>query len=348
MKACVLHGVSDLRYEDVPTPAPGPGELLIEVRACGVCGSDIPRVFSKGTYKFPTIPGHEFSGTVVAAGPGADTTLTGRAVTVFPLIPCRKCPACKMEAFAQCADYDYLGSRSDGAFAEYVRVPEWNAIPTPEGVGFEEAAMTEPAAVALHAVRRAPIESGHRVLVMGAGPVGLMVAMWARLAGANDVLLADIDEAKLEFARRLGFDSTFNPAHGGTVADWVEGTIAGGADVAIEASGSAAAMEACMMSTRIFGRVVLLGNPAGEMTLSQTAYWAILRKELQVCGTWNSSRTDLRGNEWQAVLEHMAAGRLTLDPLVTHRVDLADLPAALEMMRDRKALFNKVMFVKNA
>ncbi|HUW61349.1 MAG TPA: galactitol-1-phosphate 5-dehydrogenase, partial [Candidatus Bathyarchaeia archaeon] len=299
MKACVLHGVADLRYEEVPMPSPRPGEVLVEVKACGVCGSDIPRVFSKGTYRFPIIPGHEFSGVVAAAGPdGTGAGLVGRSVTVFPLIPCRKCAACEAGTFAQCADYDYLGSRSDGAFAEYVRVPEWNLVPLPDRVTFDEAAMTEPCAVALHAVRQAAIEPGDTVLVMGAGPIGLMVAMWARIDKAGDVLLADIDDVKLEFAQQLGFDRTFNPARSGSVADWVQNTAAGGADVAIDAAGSPAAVESCLAAAGIFGRVVLLGNPAGDMKLSQDAYWAILHKELEIRGAWNSSRSDLRGNEW--------------------------------------------------
>ncbi|MCX5770281.1 MAG: galactitol-1-phosphate 5-dehydrogenase [Candidatus Hydrogenedentes bacterium] len=351
MKACVLHGVADLRYEEVPTPSPRPGEVLVEVKACGVCGSDIPRVFSKGTYRFPIIPGHEFAGIVAAAGPdGTGAGLVGRPVTVFPLIPCRNCPACDAGAFAQCAGYDYLGSRSDGAFAEYVRVPQWNLVPLPDGVTFEEAAMTEPCAVALHAVRRASVEPGDTVLIMGAGPIGLMVAMWARIDGAGRVLLADIDDAKLEFAQRLGFDRTFNPARSGTVpaagAAWVQDTTALGANVAIDAAGTAAAVEACLTAARIFGRVVLLGNPPGDMTLSQDAYWAILRKELQIRGTWNSTRTELRGNEWQTSLDFIAAKRLPLKDLITHRVPLEKLPDALQMMRNKKTFFNKVIFTK--
>lgn len=338
MKACVLHAVSDLRCEDVPTPSPLPGEVLVEVRACGVCGSDIPRVFSKGTYRFPTIPGHEFSGVVAAAGPGADAALVGRRVAVYPLIPCRECAACEAGAFAQCADYDYLGSRSDGAFAEYVRVPEWNLIAVPEGVGFEEAAMTEPVGVALHAARLAAVEPGDKVLVVGAGPIGLMVGMWARISGGAEVRLADIDDAKLEFAKRIGFKDTVNPARD-NIGGWA-------CDAAIDAAGSAPAVELCFNAARTFGRVVLLGNPAGDMKFSQQAYWAILRKELQLRGAWNSSRAQLRGNEWQTALDSMAAKKLDLSRLITHRVPLDQLPVALEMMRDKSAFFNKVMFVK--
>lgn len=344
MKACVLHAVGDLRCEEVSTPQFGSDEVLVRVRACGVCGSDIPRVFEKGTYRFPTIPGHEFAGEIADLGNKANSTLLGAHVTVFPLIPCRTCGACAVGAYAQCDDYDYLGSRSDGAFAEYVRAPRWNLLPIPPGVDFIEGAMVEPAAVALHAINQSRVQADNTVLIVGAGPIGLLVAHWAQIRGAGNVLLADIDDAKLAFARQLGFLNTFNPKAGNTT-EWVRDFSAGGADVVIEASGSSAAYEQCMDSARMFGRVVLLGNPAGPMTLSQKAYWAILRKELQLSGSWNSVYGVEGRDEWKTVLEHIGSGQLDVTPLITHKVALQDLPKALEMMRDRNEFYNKVMFV---
>lgn len=345
MQACVLRAVGDLRYEEVPDPAPRPGEALIRVRACGVCGSDIPRIFSKGTYRFPTIPGHEFSGEVMAVGPDVDNGIIGKAVAVFPLVPCGNCAACEIGAFAQCEAYDYLGSRCDGAFAEFVRAPAWNLVHIPEGVSFEEAAMVEPAAVAVHALRRAGIDIGDSALIFGAGPIGLLVAMWAGIRGAGKVLLVDIDDSRLNFARRFGFDHVFNPARQGDVASWVRTLTGHGADLVVEASGSAAAFEQCVLSARTSGKVVLLGNPAGEMRLSQRAYWAILRNELTVYGTWNSSYGALPRDEWQLVLDFMASGQLAVTPLITRRLGLRELPNALLMLRDRAEFCCKMMCV---
>lgn len=344
MKACRLHAIGDLRCEEAATPHPNAGEALVAVRACGVCGSDVPRVFTKGTYHFPTIPGHEFAGEVAGVGEGVSPDLVGARVAVFPLIPCRKCAACGIGAYAQCEDYDYLGSRCDGGFAELVCAPAWNLVAIPEGVSFEEAAMAEPAAVAAHALRRAGIDLGDTVLILGAGPIGLMLGIWARLWGAENVLLADIDDDKLAFAQRMGFGQVFNPKSG-DVAQWVRGIAPHGADLVVEASGSSAAFEQCMTAARTFGKVVLMGNPAGEMRLSQTAYWAILRKELQLFGTWNSSYGAFPRNEWKMVLDFMASGRFDVKPLVTHRVSLERLWEALVMMRDRTVFFNKVMYV---
>ena len=347
MKACVLHAVGDLRLDDVPTPMPGPGEVLLKVGACGVCGSDIPRVFTKGTYRFPLIPGHEFSGTISAVGASVDPGLVGRKASVFPLIPCFKCAACEIGAYAQCENYDYLGSRSDGAFAEYVRVPVWNLILLPLEVTLEQAAMVEPAAVAAHALRRGQIDLGDQVLIFGAGPIGLLVAAWARIWGAAKIMIIDVDVEKLRFARKFGYDHLYDGSQG-DIAEWTKRKTNGrGADLVIEASGSSAAFENAMLAARTFGRVVLLGNPNGDMKLSQEAYWAILRKELQVTGTWNSAYANLPRNEWEMVVHYMAQGKLDIAPLITHRVGLGELKSHLELMRDRSAFSNKILFVND-
>lgn len=344
MKACVLHAIGDLRLEDRPTPMPQKGCVLIRVAACGVCGSDIPRVFKKGTYRFPLIPGHEFSGIVEAIGAGVDASWKGKRVAAFPLVPCRKCAPCQIGAYAQCAEYDYLGSRCDGAFAEYVTVPADNLLSVPAEVSMEEAAMVEPAAVAAHALSRAGIQLGDNVLIFGAGPIGLMLGKWAQAWGAAKVLMVDIDVGKLRFARAQGFLHLLDANQGG-VEEWVRKKTGRGADVVIEGSGSPVAFEQCMASARPFGAVVLMGNPDGAMTLSQTAYWAVLRKELRVLGTWNSSFAELPHNEWKLALDFMADGRLDVKPLITHRTGLEGLFRHLEMMRDRREFFNKVMCI---
>jgi L-iditol 2-dehydrogenase len=343
MKACVLHAIGDLRVEEVDTPAPKPGEALVKIKACGVCGSDIPRVFTKGTYRFPTIPGHEFSGQIVEVGEGVDSQLLGKKVAVFPLIPCRKCPSCEIGEFALCEDYDYMGSRRDGAFSEYVCCPVWNLVPAPEHLSFEEIAMVEPAAVAVHALRQAQIDIGDQVLILGAGPIGIMLALWAEAWGAARVMLADVDEKKLDFAKRLGFADVFNPLSG-DVKEWVYGLTGRGADVVVEGTGNSQAWENCLKAARPLGRVVLMGNPAGDMALTQNGYWEILRKQLTLRGTWNSSYANIPKNEWKLTIDYMASGKLRLNQLVTHKVNLDELYDAMIMMRDRKGFFNKVMY----
>jgi L-iditol 2-dehydrogenase len=344
MLANVLHAIGDLRLEEVERPKPKRDEVLLKVKACGICGSDIPRVFVKGTYHFPTIPGHEFAGEVVGLGEGVDPTWLGRGVAVFPLVPCRSCAACETGNYAQCANYNYLGSRCDGGFAEYVCAPVWNLLPLPDGLSYEEAAMVEPAAVAIHALRQAGIDIGDQVLIYGAGPIGLLLALWARAWGAGNVMLVDIDETKLEFAVGLGFDHVFNAATGDVKA-WVVSMTGSGADIAVEGAGSAASFENCMHTTRSFGKVVLMGNPAGEMKLSQQGYWEILRKQLTVVGTWNSYYAGLPKNEWALALREMASSRLNVKPLISHRFGLDGVLPAMQSMRDRTHFSCKMMYV---
>lgn len=342
MKACVLHGVGDLRYEDAATPEPREDEVLIRVGACGVCGSDIPRVFEKGTYSFPTIPGHEFAGTVVAAGGETGREMIGRRVAVYPLIPCRECFACRQGEYQLCGKYDYLGSRSDGAFAEYVRAPVWNLVPIPPEVSMDEAAMTEPAAVALHALRQGEMKSGDTAAVVGAGPIGLLVALWARAEGAGEVLIFDVDGARLDTARTLGFDALCNPRKADADAFVAERTEIG-CDIAIEAAGTSSALALALQCARPMGMVVALGNPAGDMILAQEAYWAILRKQLRLVGSWNSSFGEGPRNEWRTVLDAMASKRLDVRPLITHRVDLRTLPKMMGSLRDKSVNAIKVL-----
>jgi len=345
MKACVLHGIGDLRHQEVPAPEPGKGEVLVKIKASGVCGSDVPRVFTKGTYSFPTIPGHEFAGQIVALGEGTDPALLNQKAAVFPLLPCMKCESCQIGEYAQCKNYNYFGSRCDGGFAEYISVPVWNLVPVPENLSYEEAAMAEPAAVAIHALRQASVEIGDQVAIFGAGPIGLMLARWAEAWGAGKVLLVDIDRGKTEFARKLGFQYVWNSADGDAV-QWIEEVTGGrGADVAVEGAGVSVTLEQCLKCTRAFGRVVAMGNPAGDMKLSQKAYWELLRKQLRIYGTWNSSYVSLPKNDWKLAIDAMAQGKIDVKPFITHRCTLEQCNPAMEMMRDRKEFFNKVMFV---
>jgi L-iditol 2-dehydrogenase len=323
MKACVLHAVNDLRCEEAPDPVRKTGEVLIRIKASGICGSDLDRVFTKGTYRFPTIPGHEFGGEIVEAD---DAGLPRKKCTVFPLIPCRKCPSCEVGRYAQCEDYNYFGSRCDGGFAELISVPVWNVVLAPDDLSFEEIAMAEPCTIALHSLERAEMRAGDSVCVFGAGPIGAMIGKWAGIKGASRVTLIDIDPNKIAFAKRLGFDTDPGCKY----------------DVVIEGAGASASFESAMAAAKPFGTVVLMGNPAGGMSLSQNGYWNILRKELAVKGTWNSSYNSER-NDWKTALAFMK--KLDLSCLVSHRFGLGECVAAFGMMKERREFFNKVMFI---
>ncbi|MCR4413520.1 MAG: galactitol-1-phosphate 5-dehydrogenase [Thermoguttaceae bacterium] len=345
MNALVLHAVGDARFERVRRPVPAPCEVLVRVAFCGVCGSDIPRTFVKGTYRFPTICGHEFAGIVEECGQSVTEYRPGDRVVVFPLLWCGRCAACERGAFVMCSDYDYYGSRRDGAFAEYVAVPTRNLLRVPEGVSLEAASMTEPAAVALHALRRAGGGFiGQTVVIFGAGPIGLMTAQWARMMGAEQVVLFDLVPEKLAMAARLGFLLAFDPREGDPVEKVRQLTAGQGAEVCVEAAGVPATMRQAIGAARTGGRVVLLGNPSADVTLPAALISQAMRRELDLLGTWNSTFSPAGNNDdWHAVLSAVAAGRLDLDVLVTHRVPLENAFAALAMMRDQTEFFAKVL-----
>jgi L-iditol 2-dehydrogenase len=348
MDAIVLHGVSDLRYEQVPIPPLEAGAVRVRIGFCGVCGSDIPRCFSKGTYRFPTICGHEFAGTVEALGDGVTKFKVGDRVAVFPLLWRDDHPACEQGKYAQSDGYDYLGSRSDGAFSEYVIAPERNLIRVPDNVSLEEASMTEPAAVALHALRRAGLRLGDTVAIFGLGPIGLMVAQWARAMGAASVALFDLLPQKLELARQLGFEHIFD-SRSTRPAEAIEALTGGrGVHVAVEAAGVPPTMLAAMQTTRRAGKVVLLGNPSADVTLPAALISQVMRREIDLVGAWNSDYSVYGDDDdWRTVLAAMSSGALNLKPLITHRVPLAKGVDALKMMRDQSEFFAKVLIHPN-
>jgi len=344
VKALVLHAVGDLRYEEVATPEVPEGWARVRVHACGVCGSDLPRCFVKGTYRFPTIPGHEFAGTVEAVN--GDGPAPGTSVAVFPLIWCDRCEACQKGAYAQCEDYDYLGSRRDGAWAEFVIAPNRNLIPLPAGVHLDDACLTEPAAVALHALRRAGgVRLGEIVAIFGAGPIGLMAADWARLMGAGDVVLFDVAADKLALAADRGFPHAFDSRECDPRAV-LEELSPGGAPLTLEAAGVPATTVAAIRATRRAGRCVLMGNPEAGVSLPSDLLSQAMRREISLLGTWNSTYSPAgTDDDWHPCLNAMAARRFTPATLVSHRIPLAQAAEFLLAMSRREVTTARVLLI---
>ncbi|MBM3471961.1 MAG: galactitol-1-phosphate 5-dehydrogenase [Armatimonadetes bacterium] len=345
MTAAVLHAPGDLRIERAPVPSPADGQVLVKVGACGVCGSDVPRVLTKGTYRFPLIPGHEFAGTVAALGKGVRGFREGEAVAVFPLIPCRKCEMCEGQWYEMCEDYDYLGSRSNGAFAEYVVAPAWNLLKVPKRVSMECAAMAEPAAVALHGLERGGIGPEDSVAIFGAGPIGITLAQWAVAKGASPVFLIDVRADRIEAARKATRATCLEATQTDVLAEICRLTENAGVDIAVEAAGVPVTVPQCIQVTARGGDIVLLGNPSQDVTIPMADVSLILRKQLDVHGTWNSSyRGDNCEDDWTATLEAMAKGHLQLEPLITHRYRIEQANEAFAMMAENREFHNKVMF----
>lgn len=337
MKAYVLHAVNDFRYDEIEIPECPKGWAIVKVKAAGICSSDIARVFTKGTYHFPTIPGHEFAGVVYSVGDEKDMAIIGKKVGVFPLIPCRQCPQCAKKRYEMCANYDYLGSRRDGGYAEYVTVPIWNLIELPDNMSFTSAAMLEPLSVALHAIKIGGVKKGDKVGIVGTGMIGISAGQWAYKFGANKVTIIGRNENKRELIEKCGLEYVVCTSPD-TISQY---------DFVLEAVGTPSAVELAISGATPGGTILLMGNPSGDINLSQNLYWRILRKQLVLKGTWNSSYDGTNPSDWTEAVEALAKKEINVEPLISHYYPQNRLVEGLSLMLNSKEPYCKIMTIWN-
>ena len=347
MKAMVLHDINDFRLETVEKPALKKDEVLVAVKAAGICGSDIPRVYRTGTYSYPPIPGHEFSGLVAEIGEGVDAGWMGQRVGVFPLIPCKNCLPCQKKQYEMCRNYSYLGSRRDGGFAEYVAVPAANLIGLPEHVSFEAAAMLEPMAVAVHAMRRLHVTEADTAAVCGLGTIGLLLAMFLREAGVKKILVIGNKASQKRIASEMGIsEDSYCDSRNCFVEEWIaERTKGVGVDVFFECVGKEETIMQAVDNTTPGGRICLVGNPSADISIKKPVYWKILRNQLQVTGTWNSSFTGEMDDDWHYVLERLSQNKIFPERIISHRFSLEEIEQGFCIMRDKKEDYGKIMCI---
>ncbi len=501
MKAWILHEIGEIQLEELEKPLPGRGEVLIAVKAAGICGSDIPRIYETGAHTHPLIPGHEFSGVVEAVASEADAAWLGKRVGIFPLIPCRSCPPCANKLYEMCRHYDYLGSRRNGGFAEYAAVPVECLVELPDNVTFAEAAMLEPMAVAVHAMRRAfpemkytgsrtkpvketlghagkqalekktgqqteqrtgpigqttqtaeesieqrteakqtpeepieqraetetpqtptgpieqttetpqtptesieqttgtsadsigetihtptaPIEKSGRgdeaaaapdtagtVVVCGLGTIGLLLLMMllerragqevshnperskardngtdAAGAGPGDSVILAIGnkDYQKQMVLELGLsEDAYCDSREQDVSQWLmERGGKQGVDIFFECVGKNETLRLAVDNAAPGGRVCLVGNPYSDMLLEKSVYWKILRNQLYITGTWNSSFTGEPDDDWAYVLELLSRRRIVPEKLITHRFSVDELEKGFQIMRDKAEDYVKIM-----
>lgn len=346
MKALVLEANQQLRYTEshpMPTAPDDRPAALIRIAACGICGSDIARGFGGKAYHYPLVMGHEFSGIVEEPVSGGRFQ-KGDRVAVFPLIPknLESDPANQIGNYAQSREYDYFGSRRDGAFAEFLRVPEWNLIPIPDPVDLLHAAMTEPAAVALHGVRKLRLRAGSDAAVFGAGPIGNLTAQWLRIHGCARVFVVDVDPIKLTLAESMGCIPV-DASGQDPVAQILEATGQAGVHACVEACGLPMTFLQALQVTGMLGEVVFMGNISGEFRIGEKDFSNILRKELRIHGTWNSSITPAGVDDWTTVLRFLDR-QLKVAPLISDRLPLAEGPTIFDDLYHRRNPHNKVIF----
>ena len=345
MKALVLRASKTLEFVEIPQPeCPGPGWVLVRVAYAGICNSDIPR-FAGGAYHYPLVMGHEFSGIVAESFRGSRFS-AGDRVVVYPLLPCRRCDPCQSGSYAQCRNYDYLGSRRDGAFAEYVYAPEENLFAVPERVKLLHAALTEPAAVALHGVNHLDVHPGATAVVVGFGPIGCLVAQWLRIRGCNRIFAVDIDDKKLDLAISMGC-TPIDARRQDPVALVSENSHGFGAQHVVEACGLPGTFLQAVNCAGRFGEVLFLGNIRGRFVIEEKDFSSILRKELKIYGTWNSGIVPRGHNDWTAVLENMD-DTLKIADLISHTPELGEGPEIFaKIQAGRFGPFARIVFRVN-
>jgi L-iditol 2-dehydrogenase len=345
MRAAVYRGVSDVRVETVAVPEIGPGEVLVKIHTCGICGTDLKKIHT-GSHSAPRVFGHEMSGTIVRVGEGVTDFALGDRVMAYHHIPCGECYYCRKQTFAQCEVYKKVGctagfAPSGGGFAEYIRVMDWivkhGLVKIPDGVPFEQAAFIEPVNTCFKAVQLLGLQPDETVLVIGQGPIGILLAALARKTGAT-VLTSDLYPERHAIAAKFGLEHPLD-ARGDVVAAAKAATEGRGADVALLAVGGNALIKTAMDAVRPGGRVMLFAaTQHGEAPFDPAA---VCMDEKTLMGSYSSS-VAINDDVARLVLEGYGNG-FDLTSLISHRFSLEDAVAAIDLASHPQADSMKIV-----
>lgn len=314
MKAAVLYGNEDIRYTEWEEPQVKPGTVKVHVRATGICGSDVPRVLHNGAHFYPIVLGHEFAGDVVEVGEGVTSLAVGDTVTGAPLLPCMQCPDCQMGNYSLCKHYSFIGSREQGSFADYVVIPESNAVKYDPSIPYTQAAMFEPATVSLHGVLCNDYKAGGTVAILGCGTIGIFALQWAKIFGAKQIIAYDIDDGRLALAKRMGADvlvNTLSQKFDEVTKEVTNGT---GCDYVFEAAGNPITMQMAFEVAANKAHVCFIGTPHKDLTFTPAQWENMNRKEFRLTGSWMSYSAPYPGKEWRLTAHYFATGQLKFDP----------------------------------
>lgn len=349
MKAGVVHAPKDIRYEDIKKPIPQAGQVLIKVKYTGICGSDVPRVNGTACHFYPNVLGHEFSGTVVEVGEGVTTLQAGDRVAGVPLVPCMKCADCQRGDYSLCKHYSFIGSREFGSFAEYVVVPERNAVKFEDAVSFEQGAFFEPATVALHGLQRTPFRGGGSVAILGGGTIGMFVMQWAKIFGAKDAVVFDIAPERLELGKRLGATAGINTLEQDYMEQAKALTGGRGFDYVFETAGNTITMKMAFALAANKASVCFVGTPTRELSFSVEEWENMNRKEFTLTGSWMSYSAPFPGKEWELVAHYFKTGDLKFDDsFIFRKFPLSRIAEAFALYETPGAVKGKILIDSEA
>ncbi|MCI9197171.1 MAG: galactitol-1-phosphate 5-dehydrogenase [Lachnospiraceae bacterium] len=344
MKAGVVHAREDIRYEEIEKPVPKEGQVLIKVKYTGICGSDVPRVNGDACHFFPNVLGHEFSGTVEELGEGVTSLKPGDRVAGVPLVPCMKCEDCQKGNYSLCRHYSFIGSREFGSFAEYVVVPEANAVKFSPDVSFEQGAFFEPATVALHGLERLHYTGGKTVSILGGGTIGMFVMQWAKIFGAKEAVVFDIAPERLELGRRLGATAGINTLEADFMEQAMKLTDQKGFDYVYETAGNTITMKMAFALAANKAGVCFVGTPTKELSFTVDEWENMNRKEFNLTGSWMSYSAPFPGHEWELTSHYFQTGALKFDEsFIFKKIPLSQIGEAFEMYKTPGAVKGKIL-----
>ena len=333
MKAVVLYGQEDIGIEEVDRPKIGDDEVLVRVRATGVCGSDMPRVLGTGAHYYPIILGHEFSGQVAEIGSKVSNVAVGDKVSGAPLMPCHKCIDCSKGHYSQCKNYSFIGSRTSGSWAEYVKMPAINAVKLPDELGFVEGAFLEPITVALHGLFVMDFKGGTDLAIVGMGTIGLLTLQCAKALGAKNIYAFDIDDEKLDIAKEYGAHACINTGKQGFKDEIWKATNDRGFEQVIETAGVEFTEKLSLEIASNKGNVMFIGTPSKPITLEPGEFEYINRKELTVRGSWMSYSAPFPGKEWELAAYYLNREQIKVDRLIDRKIGMESIASAFNDLK---------------
>ncbi len=346
MKAAVVCANEDVQYLEYEEPQVQKGSVKIKVKASGICGSDIPRVLHHGVHFYPIVLGHEFSGDVVEVGEGVTKIKVGDRVSGAPLLPCMKCDDCQQGNYSLCKHYSFIGSRQQGSNADYVVIPEQNAVPFDKSISYEQGAMFEPSTVALHALYQNEYKGGEYVAVLGGGTIGMFTMQWCKIFGSKKVVVFDISDQRLELAKRLGADEVVNTTKEDFMKDALAITQGKGYAYVFETAGQVPTMHMAFELAANKAHVCFVGTPHVDMTFTPKLWENMNRKEFKLTGSWMSYSAPYPGREWELTAHYFATGQLQFDPgFIYKKMPMSQAQEAFQMYKTPGLVQGKILLM---
>jgi len=347
MKAAVLYENEDIRYSDYNTPVMGANDknsVIVKVYAAGICGSDVPRVLNNASHYYPNVLGHEFAGEIIEigsdVGDSCDLSI-GDRITGAPLIPCMTCPDCQSGNYALCRHYSFIGSREQGGFAEYVKIPAINAVKFDSGISYEQGALFEPSAVALHGLRVNSYIGGHDVAIIGGGTIGIFTIQWAKIFGAKSVTVFDISDERLNLCKKMGADYIIN-----TSTEAVNKNAYRSYHFVFESAGVAETMRLAFEIAGTKANICFIGTPTTDLAFTPKIFENMNRKEFKLTGSWMSYSAPFPGEEWALTAHYFKSGQLKYDDdMIFKRFHLSEVGEAFDLYKTPGAVKGKIMLI---